>query len=100
LSFWFWPRFLLILTADSTLISRYLISASDERPISGFIRLPRNVQFTAHHDAKPNARRLDDPPQPRLDLRRLFRFHRRMDAKDFPRGNFDPLPLLNSVIPQ
>jgi len=29
------------------------------------------------------ARRLNDPPQPRLDLKRLFRFHRRMDSNAF-----------------
>ena len=46
------------------------------------------------------ARHLDDPPQPRLDLRRLFRFHQRMESNAFPALNFSPLPQLKPVIPQ
>jgi hypothetical protein len=46
------------------------------------------------------ARSLDAPPQPRLDLRRLFRFHRCQDTKAFPTVNYFPLFKLTPVISQ
>ena len=68
-------------------------------PIRGFCRLPFNAEFNVSHDVKLNARHIDDPRQRRLDPRRLFHFHQRMNLKATLLGNYSPLPHFNPVIP-